>query len=316
MRRLTFLVVLFLAATLSAQTPSGRRIAVTVDDLIFAPSADDLTRVKEGNTRFLDALKKHHAVATGFVTESKVLVANQVPQRSAVLDQWLDAGMELGNHNFDHVGLTNTSLAQNEVAVLKGEVLTKRVLAARGRTMRYYRYPMNETGTTEDTRDAFWAFLKAHGYTVAPVTMDNQDWQFNIVYLDFLRKKDEHQAKDLLDEYLKLTVARADFFDQLARQTFHRSIPQVMLIHINQLNAHHLDDVLTALEQHGYRFIPLDEALKDPAYQTPDGYVGPKGPSWIYRWRLGLKMSNDTVEKQEPAPVKWVINDYILLTSH
>jgi peptidoglycan/xylan/chitin deacetylase (PgdA/CDA1 family) len=314
MRQVTTVLVLFFAASLAAQT-SGRRIAITVDDLIFAPSADDLAHVKEGNTRFLDVLKKHHAVAIGFVTESKVLVPNQIPERTAILDQWLDAGMDLGNHNYDHSGLTGTPLPQVEVAVARGEVLTKKVLAAHGRTMRYYRYPMSETGTTEDTRDAFWAFLKARGYTVAPITIENQDWQFNLPYLDFIKKKDDHQRQDIVDEYLKLTGARADFFDKLSQETFHRSIPQILLIHINQLNVDHLDDVLTTLEHHGYEFVTLDEAMKDPAYQSPDGYIGPKGPSWLYRWRLGLKMSNDAVQKQEPEPPKWVINDYILLTS-
>ena len=40
------------------------------------------------------------------------------------------------------------------------------------------------------------------------------------------------------------------------------------------------------LKRRGYRFISLDEALKDKAYSLPDTYTGPVGISWIQRWGI------------------------------
>jgi hypothetical protein len=40
------------------------------------------------------------------------------------------------------------------------------------------------------------------------------------------------------------------------------------------------------IERRGYRFITLDRALEDPAYQSADTYVGPAGITWLHRWAL------------------------------
>ncbi len=60
-------------------------------------------------------------------------------------------------------------------------------------------------------------------------------------------------------------------------------VPQVLLLHANALNAHHLGTVLDRMRQAGVEFIPLEQALADPVYQRPDGYVGDRGISWLYR---------------------------------
>jgi hypothetical protein len=72
---------------------------------------------------------------------------------------------------------------------------------------------------------------------------------------------------------------------------------------MNALNADRLDALLAMLERRGYRFIAVDEALRDPAYALPDGYVGPKGFSWIERWAAGKGMPM-MVEPREPSWVR------------
>ena len=46
--------------------------------------------------------------------------------------------------------------------------------------------------------------------------------------------------------------------------------------------------MLSKLESRGYEFISLAEALRDPAYATPDDYDGSAGISWLHRWSLSL----------------------------
>jgi len=40
------------------------------------------------------------------------------------------------------------------------------------------------------------------------------------------------------------------------------------------------------IAEQGYRFITLDEALKDSAYSSRDIYTGGRGISWLDRWAL------------------------------
>ena len=51
--------------------------------------------------------------------------------------------------------------------------------------------------------------------------------------------------------------------------TFEREIPQILLLHANEINGRLLGPMLELLAARGYRFVPLDEVLADPAYLDP-----------------------------------------------
>ena len=59
-------------------------------------------------------------------------------------------------------------------------------------------------------------------------------------------------------------------------------MPQILLIHCNELNSLTLRDSIARLRKRGYEFITLDEAMRDPAYERPDTFAGPGG-SWLSR---------------------------------
>src|SRR4029079_849913 len=88
------------------------------------------------------------------------------------------------------------------------------------------------------------------------------------------------------DAYLEYTDRMVEWFETLAREDFGRDIPQILLIHANDLHADALYALLSRLERRGYRWVTLDEAMKDAAYRTPDRFVGTFGPSWLHRWRV------------------------------
>src|SRR5260363_20805 len=83
------------------------------------------SRISRKKTRaLLKTLQKHRVKAIGFVNEDKLYIKqSEVNARIGILEAWLDAGMELGNHNLGHLGLQNTPLAAYEAAVLKGEAV-------------------------------------------------------------------------------------------------------------------------------------------------------------------------------------------------
>ena len=82
-----------------------------------------------------------------------------------------------------------------------------------------------------------------------------------------------------------------------------------MLLHANQRNSRMMPDILGMFRRLGYRFIALDEALKDGAYRLPENYVGPGGFSWIRRWSMTKGMPN----KGEPDEPDWVRNSRVPL---
>src|SRR5437660_11633951 len=126
-------------------------------------------------------------------------------------------------------------------------------------------------------------FLKERGYELATCTIDNEDDLFNRAYLQMLTKHDEGAARRLREEYLAYTSTEIDYYNGLHTQVFGREIPQVMLLHVNRLNADVIDELLAIFEQKQYRLVTLDTAQSDPAYQPRDTLVTKGGMMWRYR---------------------------------
>ena len=80
-----------------------------------------------------------------------------------------------------------------------------------------------------------------------------------------------------------------------------RPIPQILLIHANEINSIALGEMLDRLERRGYELIALSQALEDDAYATPDEYVGRWGISWFHRWRHGRGLRTRKISPRRPA---------------
>jgi peptidoglycan-N-acetylglucosamine deacetylase len=104
--------------------------------------------------------------------------------------------------------------------------------------------------------------------------------------------------KRVADAYVPYMESVFDFFEKLSVSTFGYEIKQTLLLHANDLNADHFDDLVQMMKRRGYGFISLEAALKDKAYKLPDAQTT-RGLSWIHRWRLakGLPLQ---MEPSEP----------------
>ena len=78
-----------------------------------------------------------------------------------------------------------------------------------------------------------------------------------------------------------------------------------------KLNADHLDAVLSLFERHGYKFVTVDEALRDLSYTTADDYIGPDGLTWLERWQIAL---GKPIRPNEPKPPKRAQDSYRRIT--
>jgi peptidoglycan/xylan/chitin deacetylase (PgdA/CDA1 family) len=293
----------------TANPSAGRSVAVTVDDLPgAAPGTDheigklrDLQRVNRAIPGILHA---HGVPAIGFVNEWKLQIPQERDARAALLQMWIDAAMELGNHTYTHPDFNKVTLAQYEDETIRGEVVTRALLAAAGRKERYFRHPFLNTGPTPEAKAAFESFLAERGYRIAPVTVPDADYEFNDILGEALEKRHKKLAEKTKAAYLDYVDTVFDYFEDASRKLFGREIPQVLLIHDNEINTLCLDALLTKLEGRGYHFVSLDQAMADPAYATPDQFVGLVGISWIDRWKVSLGQKPDY--EHNPDPPKWV----------
>ena len=148
------------------------------------------------------------------------------------------------------------------------------LLSAHGKSERYFRHPALSTGPTQEAKTTFQDFLRSRGYRVAPVTVENADYEFNDVLSDAIIKHERNEAEQAKTEYLAYTIKAFRYVEVQSEKLFGREIPQVLLIHDNEINSEVLDTLLTGLESRGYRFVPLDDVLADPAYGSQEAFAG------------------------------------------
>jgi peptidoglycan/xylan/chitin deacetylase (PgdA/CDA1 family) len=299
---------LLLAAVASGQQPDkpDRRIAVTMDDLPIVTSAADEQVRADFVFDLLNAIFRQKLPVIGFVNEGKLRIdGKESQQRVGYLRQWIAAGLELGNHTFSHKDLHQVPADEFERDILNGETVTRALLQKTDRPIRYFRHPYLHTGTSKEVRDRIDAFLKQRGYLVAPVTIDNADYVFAAAYDRAVLKEDSGQMRRIIEAYLKYMDAVFGYYEKQSLAIMGREIPQTLLLHANALNGRALDSLAIMLRGRGYRFVPLPEALEDPAYQTNDTYYGPSGISWLHRWAL-TQGRDKSIFAGEPVVPAWI----------
>jgi peptidoglycan/xylan/chitin deacetylase (PgdA/CDA1 family) len=284
---------------------AAREVAITIDDLPRggdSPTERSLDAVQAMTAKLVTPFREQRIPVTGFVNEGRQVLFGADGLRQ-VLEIWLEAGADLGNHSYSHLNINNVPLEQYTADITRGEPIVRAALAARGRELRYYRHPFLFTGPTPEIKAGMQAFLDAAGYVVAPVTFDNADYMFATLYT---RAEYRARIREAYVPYMESVVAA---FEAGSVALMGREFAQILLLHANELNADLMPDLLAMFRRRGYEFVTLDAALADDVYRLPEGYVGPGGFSWIHRWTRtkGLKTT------PEPEPPAWVTAAYSAL---
>ncbi len=291
----------------SATTADERRMVITFDDLPAQRAAGlPEDRIAEITERLVALMVERRIPAIGFVNERKLEIDGQLDEgRRAMLVSWLEAGLELGNHSYSHPDLHQVPVEDFLADIERGERVTRPLLQQRGLEPRFFRHPFLHTGTDLETRETVAHFLAGRGYRIAPVTIDNSEWIYARAYDDALDRGDSELAQRLGASYVDYMLAITEYYEGQSRALFDREIPQVLLLHANAVNAHHLAPLVDGLEARGYRFIDLETALQDPAFDSPDEYVGPGGITWLHRWALTRDVDR-SIFAGEPTTPEWV----------
>jgi peptidoglycan/xylan/chitin deacetylase (PgdA/CDA1 family) len=305
----TFLIILLTtllpAFTVSAQK-TRRFVAVTIDDLPVVSTRRDLRTRQEITKNLLKHIKKAKVPAIGFVNENKLYTEGGRDEAQVdLLRAWLDANLELGNHTFSHVNIANVSLEKYKDEILRGEIITKELLAAKNKKMRYFRHPFLWTGLSLETKSELGKFLGEHGYTIAPVSIDNADWIFARAYDNAFDRGDQNLMKRVGAAYVPYLEAKTDYWERQSVRLFGREIRQILLLHANFINSDYFDDLARMYKKRGYEFVALEDALKDEAYRLPDNFIRRNGISWLHRWALDKGREN--VLADEPKTPDFVL---------
>jgi peptidoglycan/xylan/chitin deacetylase (PgdA/CDA1 family) len=285
--------------------PTVRQVAVTFDDVPFLPENEsggcNAALARSNNEKLLDVITQKRVPVTGFVVPGRRCGNGAVLMRS-LLQAWLDAGLVLGNGTFSHADLEQVTLDSYTADIIRAGGTLNDLQPGLAGTPRYFRAPALHVGGTQEKWNGLKTFLGRNAYVMAPVTIDNQEWVYAAAYDRAMRHEDTAQGAKVVAAYIAHMKESFEFYEAMSRDLFNREIPQILLVHANQLNADHLDDLLGMIRKRGYSTVSLDQALKDSAYQSPDTYVGSRGFSWLKRWAItrGLPVA------QEPKEVAWV----------
>lgn len=300
-------ILIFIFASFSVHAQKTQRfVAVTIDDLPVVSTRKDLKNRQEITRKLLKHITKAKVPAIGFVNENK-LYTNDVRDETQIdlLRQWLDAGLELGNHTFSHMSLHDNSLEKYEADILKGEIITKEMSKAKSRPFRFFRHPYLWTGLSLEIKSDLNSFLSEHNYTIAPVTIDNSDWIFASAYDKAFDKNDKKLMRQIGSAYVPYLESKFDYWERQSVKLFDREIKQTLLLHANFINSDYFDDIARMLKKRGYKFITLEEALKDEAYKLQDNFVRRNGISWLHRWAIDKGKGN--VLPDEPKTPDFVL---------
>ncbi len=177
-----------------------------------------------------------------------------------------------------------------ELDIIKGAFEIEKLLLNHNQRLKYFRFPYLHTGRNTEKGNLVREFLKENCYTIAPITIGPYDWEYNTWYVKAWgshKPKEEEQITCMYLERIKTATAEAE---SLSWEHYGRNIKQILLLHLNRINAEMLDQVLDYYIRSGYTFITLEEALADSAYSPEGELTKPQAFTWPVSFELSLPL--------------------------
>jgi peptidoglycan/xylan/chitin deacetylase (PgdA/CDA1 family) len=261
----------------SASPASSQQMAVTFDDLpVHGALPVGMTRLAIAES-ILKTLKREKLPPVyGFVNGGR---GEEDPSSLSVLKTWRGAGQPLGNHTWAHLDLNKESPEEFGAEVLRNEPLLKSLMGKGD--WHWLRYPYLHEGDTLEKRRAVRAWLFAHGYKIAEVSMDFEDYLWNEPYARCVAKHDEKSIQKLHDSYLAVADQYYGAFRELSQLVYGRDVKYVLLMHVGAFDARMLPELLTLYRAKGVSFVSLPDAMSDPAYQDDPDIGEPSGGAFL-----------------------------------
>lgn len=231
-------------------------IAITIDDLPFVGSGTstpgNLKRTQERFIAIVNTLVENQVPATGFAIGGAI-----AKNEWELLEIFRNQGFTIGNHTYKHRSLNSMS-AENYIAdIEKADAILTPVMTE----PKYFRYPYLAEGNGEKKQKVH-EWLAAHQYTIAPVTVDSKDYEFNAQFYRIPYRQRPQRLTQFKKRYLAFIWQQTLRADKKAKKVDGQPVKHILLIHANLINSLCLGDIIEMYRSNGYKFITLEEALK------------------------------------------------------
>jgi peptidoglycan/xylan/chitin deacetylase (PgdA/CDA1 family) len=245
---------------------AAQKLAITFDDLPLNGSLPPgVTRVETAKN-VLEILRKGHVPPVYGFINAKRLEGN--PDGAEALKLWA-ASEPVGNHTYSHMDLEQNPPEAFERDIEENEPVLE--LLQSNDNWHWLRYPYLHEGDTVEKRRAVRAYLKAHGYQIAQVTLDWEDYLWNTAYARCAAKNDKKSIEWLKTSYLSTASEFLDLGREQAKLIYGHEINYVLLMHLGAYSSTILPDALDLLKKKGFKLVTLQEAQSDAAYESdPD----------------------------------------------
>jgi peptidoglycan/xylan/chitin deacetylase (PgdA/CDA1 family) len=248
-------------------------LAITIDDLPLNGLLPPGVTRAETTRNVLAILKKRHVPPVYGFVNAKKLEGNA--DAAEALKLWA-AAEPVGNHTYAHIDLEKNTAEAFEREIEQNEPALELLSAADN--WHWLRYPYLREGDTVEKRRAVRAYLKAHGYRIAQVTLDWEDYLWNTAYARCVEKNDAKSMAWLRSSYLSTASEFLDLGRAQAKLIYGREINHVLLLHLGAFSSTILPDALDLLKKKGFKLVTLEEAQGDAAYEDdPDAALHDAG---------------------------------------
>jgi hypothetical protein len=275
-----------------------RKMAVGFVSIPPLDRMDDAPKDADATMRLLiEKLKAHRVPAIGFVQGAQIYDGEKMyPVRTEIVRTWRDAGFEIGIGGYRHIWFHNTPFDEYAANAEKNETITKKILAEKSLPLRYFSYPFLNNGKTLEDKNRFENWLTTRGLRSVKYTFDNSEWVYSFAY-DMARKdNDINTMKEIRADYLDYMTRMTEHYEAYSTEMFGRDIAQTLVLTPSRLITDTADEFFGMLEKRGYKFVSMDEAQADEAYQTKEAVIETQsGISWFERWQMaqGKKLRDE-----------------------
>jgi peptidoglycan/xylan/chitin deacetylase (PgdA/CDA1 family) len=266
-------ILLFLFSSALAGVSAAQKLAITLDDLPLNGLLPPGVTRAETTRNVLTILKERHLPPVYGFINAKKLEGNV--DAAEALKLWA-AQEPVGNHTYAHMDLEQNTPEAFEREIEEDEPALE--LLSQKEDWHWLRYPFLHEGDTVEKRRAVRAYLQAHGYRVAQVTLDWEDYMWNTAYARCVEKGDQKAIAWLRSSYLSTASEFLDLGRAQAKLIYGHDINYVLLLHLGAFSSTILPDALDLLKKKGFKLVTLEEAESDPAYNSdPDAALHDAG---------------------------------------
>lgn len=259
---------------------SQKQVAITMDDI----EQRNAYLPEDFKATMLDTIIALDLPVTIFISEGRLFADDSV-KRFYNIERWVSNPLiHVGSHTYSHLYYSDTTFSFYTRDIERGLAVSAPIAHKYGKTIRSFRFPFNCLGKDSLQHHQMLDYFAKKGMTIAPFSVESEDWAYNTVYEHYLSKGDTINASATGHRYVTQTLAMFHYLEKICQFQYNRDVRQIYLCHDNLINEHYLPQIIRALRKEGYETISFDKALADPVYQSADHYYKKWGISWIYRY--------------------------------